>query len=124
MEFARFLGLPPVSSRTNATDIADTVCQLLIDARCDVVVIDELHNINMATTAGEDHSDHMKYFTEHLPATFVFSELGYFLCFARLCPFLVRSCVRQWVDSVPPEPVLGEEDEGPLLVFCLLTSVG
>jgi hypothetical protein len=75
MEFARFLGLPPASSRTNATDIADTVCQLLIDARCDVVIIDELHNINLATTAGEDHSDHMKYFTEHLPATFVYAGI-------------------------------------------------
>jgi hypothetical protein len=41
MEFARFLGLPPISSRTNATDIADAVCQILIDARCDIVVIDE-----------------------------------------------------------------------------------
>src|SRR5260370_16122466 len=75
MEFARFLGLPPVSSRTNATDIADTVCQLLIDARCDVVIIDELRNINMAATAGEDHSDHMKYFTVHLPATFVYAGI-------------------------------------------------
>jgi hypothetical protein len=26
-------------------------------------------------SAGEDMSDHLKYFTEHLPATFVFSEL-------------------------------------------------
>jgi Bacterial TniB protein len=75
MEFARFLGLPPVSSRANATDIADAVCQILIDARCDIVVVDELHNINMATTAGEDHSDHMKYFTEHLPATFIYAGI-------------------------------------------------
>ena len=37
--------------------------------------VDELHNINMATTAGEDHSDHMKYFTEHLPATFVYAGI-------------------------------------------------
>lgn len=65
MEFARFLALP-VSSRANATDIADAVCQVLIDARCDIVIIDELHNVNMATTIGEDYSDHMKYFTEHL----------------------------------------------------------
>jgi hypothetical protein len=70
MEFARFLGLP-VTSRANATDIADAVCQVLIDARCDIVIIDELHNVNMATTVGEDYSDHMKYFTMHLPATFV-----------------------------------------------------
>jgi hypothetical protein len=75
MEFARFLGLPPVSSRANATDIADAVCQILIDARCDIVIVDELHNINMATTAGEDHSDHMKYFTEHLPATFIYAGI-------------------------------------------------
>jgi hypothetical protein len=74
MEFARFLGLP-VTSRANATDIADAVCQVLIDARCDFVIIDELHNVNMATTVGEDYSDHMKYFTEHLPATFVYAGI-------------------------------------------------
>ena len=74
MEFARFLGLP-VTSRANSTDIADAVCQVLIDARCDIVIIDELHNVNMATTAGEDYSDHMKYFTEHLPATFVYAGI-------------------------------------------------
>lgn len=62
MEFARFLGLP-LTSRANATDIADAVCQVLIDASCDIVIIDELHNVNMATTVGEDYSDHMKYFT-------------------------------------------------------------
>ncbi|MFL6073143.1 MAG: TniB family NTP-binding protein [Mycobacteriales bacterium] len=76
MEFARFLGLPPISSRANATDIADAVCQVLIDARCDLVLIDELHNINMATTAGEDHSDHMKYLTEHLPVTFIYAGIN------------------------------------------------
>jgi hypothetical protein len=74
MEFARFLGLP-LTSRANSTDIADAVCQVLIDARCDIVIIDELHNVNMATTVGEDYSDHMKYFTEHLPATFVYAGI-------------------------------------------------
>jgi hypothetical protein len=75
MEFARFLGLPPIPSRANATDIADAVCQILIEARCDLVLIDELDNINMATTGGEDHSDHMKYLTEHLPATFIYAGI-------------------------------------------------
>ena len=64
-----------MTSRANATDIADAVCQVLIDARCDIVIIDELHNVNMATTVGEDYSDHMKYFTEHLPATFVYAGI-------------------------------------------------
>ena len=72
MEFARFLGLPPVRRGQNTTDIADAVCQVLIDARVDLVLVDEIHNLNLATSAGEDMSDHLKYFTEHLPATFVY----------------------------------------------------
>ncbi|CAM4337849.1 ATP-binding protein [Nocardia ninae] len=75
MEFARFLGLPSIRSRHNVTDIADAVCQVLIDARTDIVVIDEIHNISLATSAGEDMSDHLKYFTEHLPATFVYAGI-------------------------------------------------
>jgi hypothetical protein len=72
VEFARFLGLPPVRSRQNVADITDAVCQVLIDARTDLVIVDEIHTLNLATSAGEDLSDHLKYFTEHLPATFVY----------------------------------------------------
>ncbi|WP_433192144.1 TniB family NTP-binding protein [Nocardia sp. CA-107356] len=75
MEFARFLGLPPVKRGYNTTDIADVVCQLMLQARVDLVLVDELHNLNLATAAGEDMSDHLKYFTEHLPATFVYSGI-------------------------------------------------
>ncbi len=73
MEFARFLGLPPVRRGQNTTDIADAVCQVLIEARVDLVLVDEIHNLNLATSAGEDMSDHLKYFTEHLPATFAYA---------------------------------------------------
>jgi AAA domain len=66
MEFARFLGL---RTRANVTDTADAVCQVLIDARTDLVLVDEIHNLNHGIRAGEDLSDHLKYFTEHLPAT-------------------------------------------------------
>jgi Bacterial TniB protein len=76
MEFARFLGLPPIRTGWNTTDIADAVCQVLIDARCDLVLVDEIHNLNLATAAGEDMSDHLKYFTEHLPATFVYAGIN------------------------------------------------
>ncbi|MDX5962013.1 ATP-binding protein [Rhodococcus opacus] len=75
MEFARFLGLPPVKRGYNTTDIADAVCQVMIQARVDLVLVDELHNLNLATSAGEDMSDHLKYFTEHLPATFVYAGI-------------------------------------------------
>jgi hypothetical protein len=76
LEFARFLGLPPVRRGQNTTDIADAVCQVLIDARVDLVLVDEIHNLNLATSAGEDMSDHLKYFTEHLPATFVYAGIN------------------------------------------------
>ena len=65
MEFARFLGLPPVRRGYNTTDIADAVCQVMLAAQVDLVLVDELHNLNLATAAGEDMSDHLKYFTEH-----------------------------------------------------------
>ena len=76
MEFARFLGLPPVRRGQNTTDIADAVCQVLIDARADLVLVDEIHNLNLATSAGEDMSDHLKYFAEHLPATFAYAGVN------------------------------------------------
>jgi hypothetical protein len=76
LEFARFLGMYPVKASQNATDVADAVCQVLIEARCDLVLVDEIHNLNLATIAGEDMSDHLKYFTEHLPATFVYAGIN------------------------------------------------
>jgi hypothetical protein len=27
--------------------------------------VDEIHNLNLASAAGEDMSDHLKYFSEH-----------------------------------------------------------
>jgi hypothetical protein len=75
MEFARFLGLPQVKRGYNTTDIADAVCQIMLAAQVDLVLVDELHNLNLATAAGEDMSDHLKYFTEHLPATFVYAGI-------------------------------------------------
>lgn len=71
-EFARFLGLPVAKSRYNTADIADAVCQAMTETRVDLVLVDEIHNLNLAPAAGEDMSDHLKYFTEHLPATFVY----------------------------------------------------
>ncbi|MGW8887290.1 TniB family NTP-binding protein [Streptomyces sp. NPDC055749] len=75
IEFARFLGLPSVSARHNTIDITNVVCQVMIEARTDLVLVDEIHLLNHGTTAGEDLSDHLKYFTEHLPATFVYAGI-------------------------------------------------
>ncbi|QXQ08763.1 ATP-binding protein [Paeniglutamicibacter sp. Y32M11] len=74
-EFANFLGLPQ-RPRQNVTDIADAVCQVLTTARTDLVIVDEIHNLNLATSAGEDMSDHLKYFAEHMPATFIYAGIN------------------------------------------------
>jgi hypothetical protein len=47
----------------------------MIEARTDLVLVDETHLVNHAAQAGEDLSDHLKYFTEHLPATFVYAGI-------------------------------------------------
>ena len=61
-EFARFLGLP-VTTRANITDITEAVCGVAIDARVSVVCVDEVHNISLATKAGAEVSDTLKYFS-------------------------------------------------------------
>jgi hypothetical protein len=41
----------------------------------ELACIDELHNLNLATRAGADVSDQLKYFAERLPATFVYAGI-------------------------------------------------
>jgi hypothetical protein len=79
-QFAHFLGMPPFKSRANEMDIATAVCDVLTDARTELVIVDEIHNLNLATSAGEDLSDHLKYFTEHLAATFVYAGINVESC--------------------------------------------
>lgn len=38
--------------------------------------VDEIHNMNLATTLGEDMSDHLKNLTENLAATFVYAGIN------------------------------------------------
>lgn len=73
-EFARFLGLP-VTTRANITDIIEAVCGVAVDARVSVVCVDELHNISLATKSGAEVSDTLKYFSERIPATFVYAGI-------------------------------------------------
>lgn len=73
-EFARFLGLP-IASRANITDIVNAVCATAAHTRVELVCVDELHNISLATRAGAEVSDTLKYFSERLPATFVYAGI-------------------------------------------------
>ena len=73
-EFARFLGLP-VTARANITDIIEAVCGVLIDCRTSLVLCDEIHNLQLGTRVGAEVSDTLKYFSERLPATFVYAGI-------------------------------------------------
>lgn len=73
-EFARFLGLP-VTARANITDIIEAVCGVAVDARVSVVCVDEVHNISLTSKAGAEVSDTLKYFSERIPATFIYAGI-------------------------------------------------
>ena len=75
VEFARFLGLP-LSRRSNITDITDAVCGVCADTKTSLVCVDEIHNLNIATRAGAEASDTLKYFSERIPATFVYAGIN------------------------------------------------
>ncbi len=75
MELARFLGLP-VPRRSNITDVIEPVCGVCLDTRVTMIIVDELHNLDMATRAGAEASDTLKYFSERLPVTFVYAGIG------------------------------------------------
>ncbi|MEU2180984.1 ATP-binding protein [Streptomyces thermolilacinus] len=74
MEFARFFGLT-FPSRANVTDIVDAVCATAAHVHVDLVLVDELHNLNLATRSGAEASDQLKYFAERLPATFAYAGI-------------------------------------------------
>ena len=74
VEFARFLGLP-LSGRSNQADVTNAVCGVMCDLRTDLVIVDEIHNLNLATRAGAEVSDQLKYFSERIPATFVYAGI-------------------------------------------------
>lgn len=74
VEFARFLGLP-LGARHNITDITNAVCAVLCDVGTNLVLVDEIHNLNLATRSGAEVSDQLKYFSERIPATFVYAGI-------------------------------------------------
>lgn len=73
-EFARFLGLE-FPARANLTGITNAVCSVAAHVRADLVLVDEIHNISLATRSGAEVSDQLKYFAERLPATFAYAGM-------------------------------------------------
>jgi hypothetical protein len=74
-EFARFLGIP-FTRQANIADIIEAVCGVCADVRTTAVLVDEIHNLNIATRTGAEASDTLKYFSERIPATFVLAGIN------------------------------------------------
>jgi AAA domain-containing protein len=70
VEFARFLGLP-LPARFGQVELTNKVCDLMGTLRTNLVLIDELHNLDLGTRVGAEASDQIKYLSERVPATFV-----------------------------------------------------
>src|SRR6476620_2431393 len=51
-------------ARANVTDITDAVCSVAAHTRVELVLVDEIHTISLATRAGAEVSDQLKYFAE------------------------------------------------------------
>jgi hypothetical protein len=73
-ELARFLGLP-LTARANITDIIEAACGVLTDCRTTLVLVDEIHNLQLHTRNGAEVSDTLKYLSERIPATFVYAGI-------------------------------------------------
>ncbi|MFF8435759.1 hypothetical protein [Streptomyces bacillaris] len=53
----------------------DAVCATAAHVHVDLVLVDELHNLNLGTRSGAEASDQLKYFAERLPATFTYAGI-------------------------------------------------
>ena len=74
IEFAAFLGLP-VSSRDSQHLLARAVTDVLRRVGCSLVLVDEVHRLDLRTRLGAQASDQLKYFCDSVSATFVYAGL-------------------------------------------------
>ncbi len=74
VEFARFLGLE-FRGRAHMNDIVNAVCATAARTHVKLVLVDEIHNLNLVTRSGAEVSDQLKYFAERLPATFAYAGI-------------------------------------------------
>ncbi|WP_406209596.1 TniB family NTP-binding protein [Streptomyces sp. NBC_01017] len=75
VELAAFLGLP-YASRESPQAITHNVISVLHKVRCRLIVVDEIHNLDLTTRNGQDASDQLKYLFEQIQATFVYAGVN------------------------------------------------
>jgi hypothetical protein len=74
IEIAAFLGLP-FSSHESPTFITHSVAGVLRKVGCSLILVDEVHRLDLRTRAGAAASDQLKYLFDTVCATFVYAGL-------------------------------------------------
>jgi hypothetical protein len=74
-ELLYFLGAP-YAARTNETVLTHQACQLMTDLKTSLVIVDEVHGIDRSRASHDQQSDQLKYFMDHVPATFVLAGIN------------------------------------------------
>jgi len=74
IEMAGFLGLP-VSPHDSQHTITQSVVAVMRAVRCGLVLVDEVHRLDLRTRSGAEASDQLKYFFDSISATFVYAGL-------------------------------------------------
>ncbi|OCC08284.1 TniB family NTP-binding protein [Streptomyces sp. PTY087I2] len=75
VELAAFLGLP-YAYRESPQAITHNVISVLHKVGCRLIVVDEIHNLDLTTRNGQDASDQLKYLFEQIQATFVYAGVN------------------------------------------------
>ena len=73
-ELAAFLGLP-VHPHDGAQHVAHAAAEVMRRVSTGMVLVDEIHRLDLTTRRGKDASDQLKYFFDTVAATFVYSGL-------------------------------------------------
>jgi hypothetical protein len=74
-ELLYFLGAPH-AARATETMLTHQACQLITDLDTSLVIVDEVHGIDRSRASHAQQSDQLKYFMDHVPATFVLAGIN------------------------------------------------
>ena len=74
-ELLYFLGAPH-AARATETALTHQACQLMTDLSTSLVIVDEVHGIDRSRASHAQQSDQLKYFMDHVPATFVLAGIN------------------------------------------------
>lgn len=75
LELLYFLGAPH-GPRATETVLTHQACELMTDLQTSLVLVDEVHEIDRSRASHDQQSDQLKYFMDHIPATFVLAGIN------------------------------------------------